>query len=254
MSRDMITSVDSKPSDCIAKKTVRAVFVALAMSAGCSSLPDDGTSALNGLRPTELKQGWELLFDGSTMNGWRGFGKPEAPSQGWVVEGGWLKHRAGGGGGDLITRKVFTDFDLSFEWLIAPGGNSGVKYFIDERRGSPTGHEYQLIDDRAHPDAAHGPKRQTAALYDALGPVKYGPALPGVVHQSRIRVSGRNVEHWLDGNRVLSYELASPLLMAAKAQSKFRDVFGWGTKFPTPILLQDHGDEIWFRNLKIYTL
>ncbi len=224
------------------------------MSAGCSSLPDDGTTALNGLRPTELKQGWELLFDGSSLNGWRGFGKPEAPTQGWMVEGGWLKHRAGGGGGDLITRKVFTDFDLSFEWQIAPGGNSGVKYFIDERRGAPTGHEYQLIDDRTNPDAARGPKRQTAALYDALAAVRYAPALPGVVHQSRIKVEGQNIEHWLDGNRVLSYELGSPLLMAAKAQSKFRDVFGWGTKFPTPILLQDHGDEIWFRNLKIRRL
>lgn len=224
------------------------------MATGCSSLPDDGTSALNSLRPTELAKGWELLFDGSSLAGWRGFGKPEAPSQGWVVEDGWLKHQAGGGGGDLITRKVFTNFQLNFEWRIAAGGNSGVKYFIDEQRRSPIGHEYQLIDDRTHPDAAHGPKRQTAALYDVLGAVKYGPTLPAVVHQSRITVYGRKVEHWLDGDRVLSYELESPWLMAAKAQSKFRDVLGWGTKFPTPILLQDHGDEIWFRNVKICPL
>ncbi|MBX3731428.1 MAG: DUF1080 domain-containing protein [Verrucomicrobiae bacterium] len=189
------------------------------------------------------------LFDGQTTAGWRGFGKPRFPLVGWVVEEGWLKHRAGCGGGDIITTNQFTDFEFGFSWRVAAGANSGVKYFIDERRGAPIGHEYQIIDDTAHPDAQHGPKRQTASLYDALPPVAPPLRPVGQTNVSRIVVHGNDVEHWLNGARVLSYTLGSPALESAKAASKFRDEAGWGTKMTTPLLLQDHGDEVWFQDL-----
>ncbi|MCW5556669.1 MAG: DUF1080 domain-containing protein [Verrucomicrobiae bacterium] len=217
------------------------VLASLAVSFGAEKDPDAGANRV-------------VLFDGLSTAGWRGFGKPEFPAVGWVVEDGWLKHRAGGGGGDVITTNRFTDFEFGFTWRVAPGANSGVKYFIDEQRGAPIGHEYQVIDDAAHPDALLGPKRQTAALYDAL-PVVGAPLLPaGQTNVSRIVVRGMDVEHWLNGTRVVSYTLGSPELQAAKAASKFKNEARWGTKFSTPLLLQDHGDEVWFRDLWVRQL
>jgi len=111
-----------------------------------------------------------------------------------------------------------------------------------------------LIDDRRHPDAKYGPKRQTGGLYDAIPVAPHEPCEAGQVHHSRLVVKGRHVEHWLNGAKVVEYELESPTLMEAKAASKFKAVDGWGTKFPTQILLQDHGDEIWFRSVRIRRL
>ena len=165
----------------------------------------------NTLTSAQSKAGWRLLFDGTT-GAWRGFKQPAFPAQGWVVDDGWLHHLPKGGGGDVITRELFTDFDLEFEWRVGIGANSGVKYFIDEQRGAAIGHEYQLIDDAMHPDALHGPTRQTASLYDALPPQQPPVRPAGVINQSRIVVQGRHVEHWLNGHRVVSYEIGSPEL------------------------------------------
>lgn len=209
------------------------------------------TSTPNSLTASEVQAGWRLLFDGVSSKGWRTFGQTNFPAKGWVVEDGWLKHQAKGGGGDLIAVDKFDDFELSWEWKLAPGANSGVKYFIYEPLGRAVGHEYQLLDDVNHPDGKIGPHRQTASLYDALPPGPHTLNPPGEVNSSRVVVQGNHVEHWLNGAKVLSYELGSPELEAAKAKSKFKNEARWGTKFSTPILLQDHGDEVSFRSIKI---
>lgn len=230
---------------------LRACWLALVVAA---TQPGLVAGEPNRLSPAEEKDGWILLFNGRDLSGWRGFGKAAVPTVGWEVVDGWIHHRAKAGGGDIITTRVFTNFELVFDWQIAPAGNSGLKYFIDERRGSPIGHEYQLIDDAAHPDASHGPKRQTAALYDALPPRNAPVRSAGQVNVSRVVVRGNQVEHWLNGIRVLEYTLGSPELEAAKAASKFKSEARWGTKFSTPILFQDHGDEVWIQNVKIREL
>jgi len=205
----------------------------------------------NQLSAEEQAAGWRLLFDGKSTAGWRGFRKPSFPDRGWVVEDGWLKCLARGRGGDIVTVDEFEDFELSWEWRLPPGANNGVKYFITEQRTQAIGHEYQMIDD----SRVKNPKGSTAAFYDVLPPRADKPLKPpGQINHSKIVVHGQRVEHWLNGALVLAYELGSPELMAAIAKSKFRNVPGFGTKIKGRILLTDHGDEAWFRNIKIRPL
>jgi hypothetical protein len=211
----------------------------------------------NQLTPEEAKAGWRLLFDGKTTKGWRGFKKTDFPGDRWVVKDGTLAHIPTGagdshGGGDIVTVDRFSEFDLRFEWRIAKNGNSGLKYFVTEEREGPIAHEYQVLDDAGHPDAKVGTHRQAAAFYDVLPPAAGKPLRPvGEWNASRVLVRGSHVEHWLNGTKVLEYELGSPALKAAIAKSKFKDVAGFGTRIEGHILLQDHGDEVAFRSLKI---
>jgi hypothetical protein len=238
--------------------TLRALSLASALL--CLPVLSAAGSTPNQLTPAETKAGWRLLFDGRTTSGWRAFKKTDFPTRPWVVRDGALTRvatagAADHGGADIVTADTFSDFDLRFEWRISPAGNSGLKYFVTEDREGPIAHEYQVLDDARHPDGKIGPHRQTAAFYDVLPPAAGKPLRPvGEWNESRILVRGNHVEHWLNGSKVLAYELGSPEVKAAIARSKFKDVSGFGTKLTGRILLQDHGDEVAFRNLKILAL
>jgi hypothetical protein len=214
-----------------------------------------GAAQTNQLLPSDTAAGWKPLFDGVSFKGWRGYRKQSFPLQGWRVEQGILKKTAGEQGGDIITEATFENFDLVWEWRIAPGGNNGVKYLVTEGRPGAPGHEYQLLDDDVHPDGKRGPKRQTASFYDVLPP-DAGKTLrpPGQWNESRILVQGNHVEHWLNGKKVLEYDLESEQLASAVANSKFKSAPGFGSKIRGHIMLTDHGDECWFRNVKIREL
>src|SRR5262245_8395762 len=215
--------------------------------------------AANQLTAAEKKDGWILLFDGTSMNGWRGYKRPDANGTRWKVENGFLSVDPGDGKDtrgqrDIVTTTQFDRFELTWDWRVSEGGNSGLKYFVLEDMDSAIGHEYQLIDDERHADAKIGPHRQTAALYDVL-PAANRPLRPaGQMNHSRIVSDGRFVEHYLNGTRVLRYELDSPALREAIAKSKFKDVARFGKLQNGHILLQDHGDKVWYQNIKIRRL
>jgi hypothetical protein len=205
----------------------------------------------NELTPAEKTAGWRLLFDGKTTQGWRSYSKPGFPDKGWIVEDGWLKLIAKSRAGDIMTEDTFNDFELTWEWRIPVGANNGVKYFILEERKSAIGHEYQMIDDSLVKPGI----LKTGSFYDVLPPLEHKPILfaPGS-NVSRILVRGDHVEHWLNGEKILSYELGSPEVMAGVAKSKFKNVLGFGQKQRGHILLTEHNDEAWFRNIKIRDL
>jgi 3-keto-disaccharide hydrolase len=207
-----------------------------------------------GLSEEEKTAGWKLLFDGKTTEGWGKFKGGQFPTRGWVIEGEWF-HCLGKGGGDIVSSAQFDQFELQWEWKIAPEGNSGVKYFVTENRNSALGHEYQMIDDPKNAEPTTVGKQATASFYDILPPQTKPPVKPaGEINRSRVLVKGNHVEHWLNGIKVLEYECGSEPVMASVAKSKFKTTSGFGTRQKGHILLQDHGSEVWFRNIKIRDL
>jgi hypothetical protein len=221
----------------------------------CLLLAASSHAAPNELSPTEKASGWMLLFDGNTTNGWHKFHQHSFPEKGWVVEDGWL-HCLGQGGGDIVSDAEFDQFDLQWEWKLAPGGNSGLKYFVLQSRKTALGHEYQMLDDEKNEDGRiAGGKHTTASFYDVLKPdVRTPVRAMGEINQSRILVKGNHVEHWLNGVKVLEYDCGSERVRAAVAQSKFNNVSGFGERAKGCLLLQDHGSSVWFRNIKIRDL
>ena len=212
-----------------------------------------------GQRPSTTGGGWTPLFDGKTLNGWRGYKKADAAGTRWRVDNGLLTVPANDGQDtrgalDLITTATYDQFELAWEWRVSPGGNSGVKYFVLEDMDAAIGHEYQIIDDQKHPDAQIGPERQTASFYDVLSASSRSVRPVGEFNESRVLARGTHVEHWLNGTRVLEYELESPALKAAVQDSKFKDVARFGKRQKGHILLQDHGDAVWYRNIRIRPL
>lgn len=218
----------------------------------------------NTLTAAERRDGWRLLFDGRTTTGWRAAYGDAFPTQGWVIGAGELRAQAGNGaeagqGGDIVTTEKFRNFELAFDWKIGPNGNSGVKYFVEERlpkpQGSQPGYEYQLIDDANY--RLNGqplpPRLKTASIYDVLPADKPDVSVDDW-HQSRIVVRGNRIEHWLDGAKVLDVDRTSETFRRGVADSKFKDYPGFTTIPEGRILLQDHGHSVAFRNLKIKPL
>jgi hypothetical protein len=172
-----------------------------------------------------------------------------------VVEDGWL-HCLGQGGGDILSDDMFEQFDLQWEWKLAPDGNSGLKYFVLDSRKTALGHEYQMLDDEKNEDGRiAGGKHVTASFYDVLKPEVKVPLRPmGEINQSRVVVKGGRVQHWLNGVKVLEYECGSDRVQGAVAESKFKNTPDFGKCLMGYILLQDHGSGTWFRDIRIRDL
>jgi hypothetical protein len=206
----------------------------------------------NTLTPQEKADGWRLLFNGKDLKNFRQFGSEAIPGLGWKIEDGILRKTAKVPGGHIITKEKYGDFTLSWEWKISTNGNNGIKYLVIEDRANAPGPEYQMLDDNGHRDGKIGSHRQTACLYDILPPAENKPLNPvGEWNHSMIVVKGKSVEHWLNGTRVLAYELESGELKAAIAKSKFASAEGFEKKIDGHIMLTDHIDECSFRNVKI---
>jgi type 1 glutamine amidotransferase len=208
----------------------------------------DGDASPNTLTQEEEAAGWRLLFDGETTKGWRGFNRDAFPDEGWEVVSGCLRHTKGGG--SIVTTGEFSEFDLSFEWKVAGGANSGVKIWIDEEKGQ-LGPEYQILDDALHTNGLI-PKTTAGSLYDVLAP-KPGKklSLVGSFNRSRIHSRGGVLEYHLNGELVLRADMNSDEWKAARSKSKFRNSPIFGVQRTGRILLQDHGDEVWFRSIKL---
>jgi len=208
------------------------------------------------LSKKEIKNGWTLLFDGKTTNGWTSWreGRP-FPESGWVIEKGVLTlYPDAGRPGDIITEEEFQDFELSLEFKITKAANSGIKYFI--LPNTTLGLEFQILDDANHPDAKEGRdgNRLQGSLYDMITPKGKKDKPIGKWNKARIVSKGNHVEHWLNGKKIVEFQRGTPQWDALVNQSKYIANPGWGTPLKSPILLQDHRDEVSFRNIKIRRL
>lgn len=228
--------------------------------------------AINQLTTAERAAGWRLLFDGRSFTGWRGVGYSTVPAEHWSIEDGSIRKIASGSirvqadgqpreGGDLMTVATYRDFELSWDWKMSVAGNSGVKYNVSEPLSTAMapphaakGFEYQLIDDDRHADGKL-PTHRTGALYDLFAPPADKPIKPvGEWNHSVILFNGHHGEHWLNGRKMVEYELDSPAMRMALAASKYAPIPWFAERRSGHIVLQDHGDDVYFRNLKIREL
>tara|TARA_R110002096_G_scaffold332070_1_gene526111 strand:- start:2912 stop:4279 length:1368 start_codon:yes stop_codon:yes gene_type:complete len=221
----------------------------------------------NQLTIKEKNEGWKMLWDGKTTNGWRGAKLEIFPEKGWeIIDGELIVLSSGGGesaaGGDIVTEELYGDFELKVDFKLTPGANSGIKYYVDtdinKGEGSSIGLEYQILDDDLHPDAKlgnHDGSRTVASLYDLI---QANPEKPineiGQWNTAYIRSKNNHVEHWLNGVKVLEYERGSDDFLKLVSESKYAKWPNFGLLEKGSILLQDHGDRVIFKNIKIKSL
>lgn len=222
----------------------------------------------NTLSRKEKRQGWVLLFNGKTTTGWKGAFLDSFPNKGWSIENGELIVQPSGGaestnGGDIVTTGLYSDFELVLEFKLSEGANSGIKYFVDPAQPKPAnprsaiGLEFQILDDNKHPDAKMGRNgnRTLSSLYDLIPAVSDKKTKPiGDWNLARIYSKGSHIEHWLNGKKVVEYERGSVQFKELIALSKYKTIPGFGLVKEGRILLQDHGDKVYFRNIKLRKL
>lgn len=226
----------------------------------------------NELTDAERKAGWKLLFDGKTLSGWRGLGYDSVPSAHWKVENGAIKKIPSGAvakmpdgqpaaGGDLMTEEAFGDYELSWEWKVSPGANSGVKYNVSEQfslskasNHAALGFEYQILDDSLAEDNKI-PSHRAGALYDLIAPNEKKRAKPaGEWNHSLLVFRGNHGEHWLNGAKIVEFDLGTRRVDSLLALSKYRSIEGFARRRVGHIILQDHGDAVYFRSIKVRVL
>jgi hypothetical protein len=246
-----------------------------ALNTSCSTCCKHANAAPNTLTDKEKAEGWTLLWDGKTTDGWRSPKSDSFPTTSWVIQDGVLSVVSSGNaeaqaGGDIITRQRYANFELQADFMITTGCNSGIKIFvqpsispIDKKTGKATavgsaiGLEYQILDDANHPDAKLGRNgdRKLGALYDLFpcDPNKQVNPI-GEWNHAYILSRGTHVEHWLNGKKILEYDRGSPAFREAVALSKFKNIPDFGEWPDGHILLQEHGSAVSFRNVKIHVL
>jgi len=233
-------------------------MVAMMMSATVLFGNEACCTAVNTLTAQERQEGWQLLWDGKSGDGWRSAKSDSFPTQGWEIANGELTvlpKNAGGGAGDIITRETYSSFILKVDFRLTEAANSGIKYFFDPKRNGGTTLEYQVLDAK-HPDATKGRdgNRTVASLYDVMPAAGAKPKPVGEWNTAMIVSNGRQVEHWLNGEKVLAFERGSDAFRKAVALSKFNKHPNWGEQEAGHILLQDHQDRVSYRNIKIKVL
>jgi hypothetical protein len=233
------------------KKLKIKLFITVLVTILCTGITQ---AQLPELSKKEIRKGWKLLFDGKTSNGWKNYRGRPFPEKGWKIENGVLTVDPAGKGGDIITEEEFSDFELSLDFRISEGANSGIKYFI--LPGTNLGCEFQILDDETHPDAKMGKdgNRLQGGLYDLITPKGKKDNPVGEWNNARIISKGNHVEHWLNGKKVVSYERGSDAFKALIAGSKYKGNEKFSTPAQAPVLLQDHGNVVSFRNIKIRIL
>ena len=237
------------------------VLLVMFMTEACSSSvqptpqptnPGESSSGPNALTDAERAAGWQLLFDGRSTSGWRGYRQATIPT-GWQAIDGALTRVAGSG--DIITTSEFSNFELALEWQIADGGNSGIMYRVSESADATflSGPEYQVLDNARHPDGRTA-LSSAGSCYAMYAPVLDVTRPAGSWNDVRIVAQGAHVEHWLNGVKVVEYELGSADWLARLQASVFRDVPTYGRSLRGHIALQDHGDPVAYRAVKLRPL
>ncbi len=237
---------------------VAALFAICVLTPAHAVSPD---APSNILTVQERADGWRLLFDGKTLNGWRNF-RQNGTGPEWEIANGAIvlqRNTKPGDAGNLapgiMTEETFGDFELTVDWKISAGANSGILYRVTEetKNSYESGIEMQVLDNQVHPDAKKNPNRQAGACYALYAPAKDVTHPVGEWNTARILVRANHVEHWLNGVQLLSFELGSPDWQERVAASKFKDMPAFARAKEGHLLLQDHGFHCEFRNIKIRT-
>jgi len=206
--------------------------------------------------PVTAKKGkWKVLFDGKSTDAWRGFKQESFPDKAWKVEGATFRSIVGGEHRDLLTREKYGNFELELQWKVAPGGNSGIIYLVSEEFDETwnTGPEMQVLDDTKHPDGKE-PKTSAGSLYALIAPVNKVLKPVGRWNKVRLIVLNGHVEHWLNGKKVVDYDLGSDQLKNLIAGTKFKDFPRYAQNREGYVALQHHGEEVWYRKIRIRSL
>lgn len=250
-------------------RTTLLAFLAVTLFAFQQSCAQNQTTPLTS---EEVNDGWKLLWDGKTATGWRGAKLEKFPDKGWQMKNGVLTVLATDGGestgpGDIVTEQVYDNFELMLDFKMTAGANSGIKYFVDPELnkgpGSAIGCEFQILDDSSHPDATMGVNgnRTLGSLYDLIAAENVespGEPVPfngiGAWNTARIVSNNGHVEHWLNGEKIVEYERFSQMFRGLVAYSKYKEWPEFGRWPKGHILLQDHGNEVSFKNIKIREL
>ena len=257
-------------------KNFLLIALSLSIIFGCTNKNEEKSESkevvlvYNTLSESEIAEGWELLFDGKTFDGWRGIGLESIPDGHWKIEDNCIRKIGGDEvptqadgqpvkGGDLITAKTFDNFEFTFEWKISKAGNSGVKYNVIEeysiKNGSTgaLGYEYQVLDDDEHKDNLN-PTHRAGSLYDMIEATGKTLKPVGEFNTSKIVFNKNHGEHWLNGLKVVEYDIDSPEFQAFFEKSKYHKHDDFTEHKIARIVLQDHRDDCWYRNLKIRKL